>query len=113
MLRSTFIDQVLNLACRSGGDGQRDAVGTQLAELTAGVNRLIAPAEAGAGEVAELATTIKARTAERVALTRRLSGMVEPTDRTVLEPPSNSAQPIGVGVFGRSSPPRRVSSCSS
>jgi len=85
VLHPLFIDQVLNLACGNRGEGQRETVETQIAELTAAIGRLIALAEAGADDVTELAMTIKVRTSERDALTRRLSALAEPTDRASLK----------------------------
>jgi hypothetical protein len=76
---------------KNGGDTDngRQRLAAERDALTAAISRLLALAEAGAGDVAELAAKLKARTAERETLNRRIALLPAPTSgadlRAVLE----------------------------
>jgi hypothetical protein len=85
VLHPVFVEQVLNLACGNRTDDGRAPLEAQRDEQTAQINRLLAVAAAGAGDVPELAATIKKKTLERDALDRRLAVLAEPIDRAALK----------------------------
>jgi hypothetical protein len=103
-LHPAFTEQVLNLACGNGGHDGRAQLEAKRDALTEAIGRLLALAEAGAGDVAEVAANLKQRTAEREALNRRLAALAEPPDRGKLKAASNSVAPTGPPVCGQSIP---------
>jgi hypothetical protein len=71
---------------RIHADGERGGqIGCPLRRLTATLTNLIALAEAGAGDVPELASRLKARKADRETINRQLSGLSESTNRESLK----------------------------
>jgi hypothetical protein len=105
-LHPAFIEQVLNLACGNGGHDGRPQLEAKRDALTEAIGRLLALAEAGAGDVAEVAANLKQRTAEREALNPRLAALAEPPDRAKLKWPRTAlrrlARPSAVSASRRS-----------
>jgi site-specific DNA recombinase len=79
-----FVDHIMRLSDGGDADQGRQRLEAERDALTAAINRLLALAEAGAGDVAELAAKLKARTAERETLNRRIALLPASTSRSDL-----------------------------
>ncbi|HEY7288607.1 MAG TPA: recombinase family protein [Vicinamibacterales bacterium] len=83
-LSAAFVDRVMRLSDGSDADSGRQRLEAERDGLTDAINRLLSLAEAGAGDVSELAAKLKTRTAEREALNRRIALLPAPTSRAEL-----------------------------